>query len=148
MSFKGSFERALRAVVLRAVALRAVRKRKINNPGRRPGPGMVLREGYTAMRQGKRVHVPATWIKDVGKPGKTPKSERWAKIEPGALGGWSKDMSEKARREILRGIVQRESYASVVRRLNQLANLTTDARTKRTARADMKWLKQTYRSAT
>ena len=61
--------------------------------------------------------------------------KKWAKFK-GHL-GWHKDMSAAARHKLLVAKVKRDSYATIVRRLLQLANITQDKPTEKKARADM-----------
>ena len=70
---------------------------------------------------------------------------KWAKIIPGHLYGWSKSLSDTRRHAILNAAVKKDSYATVVRRLNQLRNVTKDRETKRVAKKDMEYLKKRYR---
>ena len=69
----------------------------------------------------------------------------WSKFEEGALGNWKKSLSDKQRLEILKKIVKKDSYATVIRRLNQLRNVTKDEPTKKKAAKDMANLKKLYR---
>jgi len=71
---------------------------------------------------------------------------KWAKVEKGALYGWKKDMPEAKRHALLDRAVKKDSYATIVRRLNQLRNLTKDQGTKKVAKQDMDYLKKKYRS--
>lgn len=113
------------------------------------------RKAYTYKRKGKTIHVKATYVKpttykakDRGKPGKTPKSKRWfhpkRKLKVGNR-EWHADSKAETRRKILASLVKKRGYATVVRELNALRNVTTDAKTKQAAEADMKWLKKKYR---
>ena len=70
----------------------------------------------------------------------------WSKFEEGALGSWTKSMSENKRLVILKKLVKRDSYATIIRRLNQLRNVTKDEPTKKKAAKDMANLKKIYRS--
>ena len=70
----------------------------------------------------------------------------WSKFEEGALGGWKKSMPDKKRLELLKRLVKKESYATIVRRLNQLRNVTKDKETVKKAAKDMAALKKIYRS--
>lgn len=98
-------------------------------------------KGFYAYRGGKRIHVKGHLRKDKGKPGRTPKSKRFgARIEPGALRGWSKDMPKKERRYILLRQVYSDGYATVIRRLGWLVNVSNDRETVAAARADRKYL--------
>lgn len=102
-------------------------------------------------RRGRR--IPSTRVKrsrpftvpDKGKRGRTPKSKRWFHAQPGALGGWNKNLTTEKRHEILKRRVQRDGYATVVRRLNALRNVSTDRETDILAEKDMAYLKKRYR---
>ncbi len=69
---------------------------------------------------------------------------KWAEFK-GHI-GWKKSMSDSERHKLLDKRVKKLSYATVVRKLLQLANVTKDVETKKKARADMLYLKKKYRS--
>lgn len=71
-------------------------------------------------------------VPDRGKPGRTPKAERWFKPK-GTLGGWDKDQSASERR---RRAARGRSDLSSGRALQALANVTTDRETKSVAKQD------------
>ena len=113
------------------------------------------RKAYTMHRKRKKIYVKATRVKpttykarDRGKPGKTPKSKQWfhpkRKLKVGSR-EWKATHKAASRRRILASLVKRRGYATVVRELNALRNVTTDAKTKQAATADMKWLKKKYK---
>jgi len=95
------------------------------------------RKAFSYWRGGKKIYVPSTYIKptyikpttyrmvDKGKPGRTPKEKRWF-FPKAELDGWSKNLPAKKRRTILRKVVKRDSYATVIWRLNALRNVTTE----------------------
>jgi len=70
---------------------------------------------------------------------------KWAKIEKGHLYGWKKTQSDTRRHTILSSAVKKDSYATIVRRLNQLKNVTRDAGTKKTTAKDMLFLKKKFK---
>ena len=74
------------------------------------------------------------------------KTRKWAKFEEGALGGWKKDLPAIKRRAILSKLVKKDSYATVVRRLLQLHNVTKDKPTVKATSADMEFLKKKFKS--
>lgn len=74
------------------------------------------------------------------------KPRKWARVVPGKLYGWHKDLSAFKRHAILSRAVRKDSYATIVRRLNQLRNLTKDKGTKAVAKRDMAFLKTTFKS--
>ena len=95
----------------------------------KPGPGIIMR----------RVTIP-----DKGAPGLTPKSKRFFKPKEGALGGWSKDLSDNSRHMILVGLVRKDGLNTVKKRLIALENVTTDRKTAMLARADFNYLKGSF----
>lgn len=70
---------------------------------------------------------------------------KWAKFK-GHL-GWKKDWAASKRRELLEQKVRKDGYATVIRKLLQLANVTRDQETREKARADMAYLRQKFRGA-
>lgn len=89
----------------------------------------------------KATHVPASTfkVKDRGKKGRTPKSHRWATFK--AETGWKKEQKSTTRRKnVLASTSKRlrlhDRYVIAGRRMNQLANITTDKPTETKARAD------------
>ncbi len=71
---------------------------------------------------------------------------KWAKFEEGALGKWKKALPAAARRAELVKLVKKDSYATVIRRLLQLKNVTKDVATVKAAESDMAFLKKKFRS--
>ncbi len=76
---------------------------------------------------------------------KSVSSRKWAKVVPGHLYGWHKGLSDARRHIILFGAVRKDSYATIVRRLNQLRNLTKDCGAKAVAVKDMLFLKKKFK---
>jgi len=72
------------------------------------------------------------------------KKKLWFKPK-GKLRGWSIDKSQEKRRHILDRLVRKLSYATVVRKLNALRNVSTSKETDRKAKADMEYLRKKYR---
>ena len=72
---------------------------------------------------------------------------KWAKFEPGALAGWTKKLAQGKRRDILEKLVKKESYATVIRKLLQLKNVTKDEETVKKATSDMEYLQKKFRNA-
>lgn len=58
----------------------------------------------------------------------------------GKLYGWKKDLPAAARRAILVKAVKKDGYATIVRRLNLLVNISSDQPTRMIARQDMVWM--------
>jgi IS5 family transposase len=101
----------------------------------------VRRKGYTTKR-GTRVKATTYKRKDVGKPGRTPKKEKWFK--PGEPIGWMKDMPTDERRE--KALESRDGdLLATARALQALANVTVDKSTKAKAAADAKYFFEEYR---
>ncbi|MBI4141765.1 hypothetical protein HY484_02465 [Candidatus Woesearchaeota archaeon] len=71
--------------------------------------------------------------------------KKWAHFKSGKLGGWSKILPQTKRRFVLEKLVRRDSYATVVRRLLQLRNVTKDKETITKATSDMRHLKKKFR---
>jgi len=92
--------------------------------------------------------VKGTCVKDTGAKGKTPKSKQWSpKVKEGALMGWSKDKPANVRRSILKKVIKKSDYATVIRRLNWLRNISTDKATDAAAISDMKYLQKQHKQA-
>ena len=74
-------------------------------------------------------------------------TKKWApkKIKEGGLGGWSKDLSAEKRHKILERVKSKSGYATVIRRLNFLNNISDDPATKRAAKSDMTFMQKKYR---
>ncbi|GEM_PF-4673004 len=72
---------------------------------------------------------------------------KWAHFEGGKLGGWSKKLPQTKRRPLLEKMVKKDSYATVIRRLLQLRNVTKDKETVTKATSDMEYLRKKYRTA-
>ncbi len=92
----------------------------------------VHRKAYTR-KDGTRVKAATYRTADKGKPGKTPKSRRFFK--PGVKMGWRKEQSAAVRR---REALQAHggNKTATGRALQELANVTTDARTQKLAKSD------------
>lgn len=101
------------------------------------------RKAYTR-KDGTRVkstHVPASdfKVRDRGKKGRTPKSHRWAEFK--AETGWKKIQDSTTRHRKMLSATSKsmnlhDRYVQAGRRLNQLANVTTDKPTEKKARSD------------
>lgn len=77
--------------------------------------GEIKKVGYTTKRG---VKVPPTCIKDRGAPGKGPKVI--PTLKEGAMMGYSTNETQKVRRRILNSLVKKESYSTVIKRLNAI----------------------------
>ncbi|MDE2236129.1 MAG: hypothetical protein KGK44_11385 [Gammaproteobacteria bacterium] len=92
----------------------------------------VHRKAYTR-RDGTRVRAATYQTLDKGKPGRTPKSARF--FSPGVKMGWRKDQAAAIRRrEALKA--HKGNLTATGRALQEIANVTTDARTAKLAKAD------------
>lgn len=106
--------------------------------GRSCGRGKILRSAY---RRSDGSYVKATCVPDKGASGKTPSSQRvLPRPVPGDLGVWKKDMSSTMRHASLKNEVQKRGCRKVIGSLTLLRNLSSDPGTKKTAKADAKWL--------
>ncbi|MGH2507632.1 MAG: hypothetical protein ACRESI_03325 [Gammaproteobacteria bacterium] len=92
----------------------------------------VYRKAYTR-KDGTRVKATTYRTTDKGKPGKTPKSKRF--FNPKVKTGWRKNQAAAVRR---RKALQahKGNKTAAGRALQELANVTTDARTAKLAKAD------------
>ncbi len=120
--------------------------------GRKCPSGKIWRKGFTR-KDGTKVK--SDCVKDVGKPGKTPKAKRvLPKPKTGALScrgrDWEKTDPKKERYEIIECIVTKklrgkpDPCRTAILDLNLLANFTkrTSPGTHRKARADMAWTRR------
>lgn len=117
----------------------------------------VHREGYwrkshiRTLPSGRRRRVKRSWIPktsyktmDRGAPGRTPESEQWFEPE-GSLYGWHKGQGDTTRHRALEISVREDGYATTIRRLNALRNVSTDRETDQKTKKDMEWLRKKYR---
>lgn len=95
-------------------------------------PTTFKRKGKTIHRKGFHVKATSFKVKDRGKLGKTPKSQKW--FHPKTVTDWKKSQNPMTRRRHLKkgGV----SNVTAGRRALALANVTTDPSTKRKAQAD------------
>jgi len=111
---------------------------------------LVKRKAYTrkayTRKDGTRVStssVPLSIfkIKDVGAPGRTPKSEQW--YAPKAHTGWSKDLAQKTR--IAKVVsAHKGDLLSSARSMQALSNVSVDPTTKQKAKSDADILFKRY----
>ena len=97
----------------------------------------------------KRHWVPATCVKDTGRPGKTPKSQRvLPKLKPDGLGKYGYTTKKKAdvRRRALAEGVSDVGYLKILRRLVAISNYNkrTTPTVHKKMRYDIGWLKKNY----
>lgn len=80
-------------------------------------------------------------------PYKSARKRKWSKgidIKEGALQGWQKTLPQKRRLQILRRVIRDDGYATTIRRLNFLRNISRDPGTDRAAKADMLALQREF----
>jgi hypothetical protein len=120
---------------------------------------MIKRKGYTYVRNGKKVKVKSTMIKDMGKPGKTPKSERvLPKLKPGKLSkyGYETNLTNIKRKKALINAskynkkISKKKMLKTMRRLNVLKTYTKKSQPKNSFiyDKDYKWLRTKYKKLT
>ena len=126
--------------------------------------GQILRVGYKrggyyrkpyTRKDGTKVkgawigksEVGEACVPDTGLPHKTPASRKvLPKLKKGELGKYGykdvKNLSTKKRREALEEAVRDAGYATIIRRLNAVANYTvnSDPKAHSIYRSDMKWI--------
>lgn len=106
--------------------------------GRHCGKGKIRRSGYTR-KDG--TYIKSACVSDKGAPGKTPSAKRVLPVPtPGDLGVWTKRMPISRRHEELKKTVERRGCRKVIGSLTLLRNLSSDPGTKRTAKADARWV--------
>jgi hypothetical protein len=96
---------------------------------------MVHRKAYTR-KDGTQVKATTYKAEDRGEPGKTPESQKW--YEHGAEMDWHKEMPESTRRSNALSAHGGDELATA-RALQALSNVTTDAETKKLAKADAEY---------
>lgn len=105
---------------------------------RRCSSGQIIRKAYTKKNGTK---VPASCIKDLGKPGK---GKRLFVLRKGTLSkyGYSTKISKEARHTALRKAVEDGSKNVAIKKLNALSilNKNTHPARSRLLRADMKYV--------
>lgn len=114
---------------------RSRKKLTVHRKSFRVKPTTFKRKGKTIHRKGFTVKATTYKIKDRGKPGRTPKREKWFK--PKTVTGWKKSQTAKVRRRHLKK--GRVSDVTAGRRAQALANVTTDRRTKQLAKSDAQY---------
>lgn len=92
-----------------------------------------MRKKLTVTRKTKSGKTIRYKVKDKGKVGRTPESERW--YEPSVETGWKKNMPMAQRRRLVLRAHGGDNLASG-RAMQSLANVTTDGATKKAAQAD------------
>ena len=72
-------------------------------------------------------------------------TKKWAKVKPGGLYGWKKTQAESTRHTILNKAVKKDSYDTIIKRLNQMINITEDKETKKAMKKDMAYLQKKHK---
>lgn len=122
--------------------------------------GEIVRKGYDAVRAGKKYHVKATCIKDVGLPGKTPVERRIPVGDKHDLSVYGYDnlrtLSADKRHSILKKAILEiskkdrisvhDSAVLVMRRLNLLfvLNKNTNVTVSQLLERDRNWIGREY----
>jgi hypothetical protein len=114
--------------------------------------GKISRKGYDRKtRRGKKIHVSAKCVKDVGAPGRWQTIKHMlgiSKLKEGSLKAVGYDAQEPApkRHEAIKKAVDRYGKLSTLRKLNAVALYTkrTAPSRSKTYRTDKKWVKKTY----
>lgn len=127
-------------------------------------PKTIRRVAYSATRSatGTTYKVPSSCVKDVGKPGKTPKSQRITGFKDFDLGTYGyKNLNEKKadeRREALKKAIvgvstkmnvnQHEASVKVLREVNLLAiySRNTNPTLAKKLEGDKEWIMKTYQT--
>jgi hypothetical protein len=116
--------------------------------------GTILRKGYTRKSYTrsdgtfvKGSKVPPKCVKDTGLKGKTPSSKKvLPKPVKGNLGKYGyfniKSTNASLRRQALTKGVKKEGYATIIRRVNLIANYNknTDPKAHAIMKSDIKWI--------
>ncbi len=101
--------------------------------------GKIWRVPY---KRSDGTRVKGTCVPDTGAPGKTPASKRFIpKMGPGTLTGWHKDQAASTRHAKLAKLTKSVGCREALRRVNVIANATTDRPTEAKLRTDYKWLR-------
>jgi len=96
----------------------------------------------TYRRNGKLIHRKGYLRKDTGKPGRTPKSERWLpKLE---VTGWQHDLPPEERRHLVLEANDYD-YLKSAREMQALANVQTNKSVKAKMRADAHYFFKMYK---
>lgn len=112
--------------------------------------GKIRRRAYTR-KDG--TYIKSTCVIDKGKPGKTPKNKRvLPKPTPGSLGKYGyhdvKHTPAEIRRKALTKAVKDAGYATIIRRVNLIANYskTSDPQLYKRMRSDIAWMQKNLKN--
>jgi hypothetical protein len=148
---RGLPSRVYTARLTKRMGLRMRGFRKSLRGSKRCSPGKILRSAYVRVSRGKRAHVPASCIPDVGAEGKgLAGSPGIGPLKRGNLTqyGYEKvaSLEEVARRQALNKAVAAYGALTVWRKLNALSVYTrrTSPATSRAVKADMDWVRATW----
>lgn len=118
---------------------------------RKCSSGMILRSSYTRkLKSGKRIHVPAACIRDLGAPGKGYKDGKGiGTLKKGLLSkhGYSSVKNVSERHKALAKAVDEYGPLSVLRKLNAIAVYTrrTNPAVSVIFKADMAWVRSAFK---
>ena len=109
--------------------------------------GQIMRKGYTRRsRSGRRVRVKSVCIKDLGAPGKGPKTLPPIKKNVVTKYGYSTNKRATQRHHALAKAIENEAPLPIMRHLILIANYmkVSNPRANKTLRQDAKWIKKEY----
>ncbi len=114
------------------------------------GAGEIKRAGYTrkSSRKGS-IKVPATCIKDMGKPGKGPKLGILPKKDIGILSnyGYSLKKPHEERVKAIKRAIKHEKELSILRHINALRTLfKSNESYYNKLNKDLKWIQHHYKN--
>jgi hypothetical protein len=115
-------------------------------------PGKIMRKGYSRKQYQKKngtiiskTYVPSACVKDMGKPGKGPKTlPKPDNLVHLSKYGYSIHKSEKQRRTALQAAVKDYDTLLILRRLNLLRNFQAVPKNKEIFSKDVDYMKQLY----
>ena len=118
--------------------------------GRRRRRRRIRRKGFTFVRNGKRIVVPSTLIKDRGNPGKGPKlipPLKQGDLVPFGYKNVTTLTKLQRHRRLNKALKRKFKTLSLARKLRALATLTknTDPKRSRIFRLDAEWLFQKHK---
>lgn len=104
--------------------------------------GTIRRKAYTTKNG---VYVKSTCVKDMGKPGKTPKKDRvLPELKPGKLSsyGYSTFVGVRKRHDALKAAIEDDGYLKILRRLVAVSNYNKRSAPEAHAimRKDIEWM--------
>jgi len=138
-----------RKTTKRTTKKKTTTKKRSQKGGQRCKKGYILRKAYTQVRNGKKIRVKASCIKDRGAPGKGPKEIVLTKGDPLHVYGYYnvKSLSADKRHKALLKGVKAEGYLPLIRGLTARSNLMfrTDPKASKIFKNDQVWLSKQYK---